>query len=98
MSAVKQAAYAAKKALRESRKAHGDYLRVKIKQWKRYPLIVARQHGILRSWKKAGKWKAFSHLQRYDKAELEKAVLDIPILEAELHHLRMALFAFDAIQ
>ena len=61
------------------------------------PLIVARQHGILRSWKKAGKWKAFSHLQRYDKAELEKAVLDIPILEAELHHLRMALFAFDAI-
>ena len=70
MSAVKQAAYAAKKALRESRKAHGDYLRVKIKQWKRYPLIVARQHGILRSWKKAGNAKAFSHLQRYDKAEL----------------------------
>ena len=44
MSAVKQAAYSAKKALRASRKAHAGYLRVKIKQFKRYPLIVARQH------------------------------------------------------
>ena len=32
---------------------------------KHYPLIVARWHGIMRSWKKTGNQKAFSHLERF---------------------------------
>ena len=47
---------------------------------KLFPLVVARQRGIMRSWQKAGKKKAFSHLQRWDKAEVEKATSVIPTL------------------
>ena len=59
-------------------------------------MLVARQHGILKSWQKTGNAKAFSHLQRYDKAELEKATLEIPTLEAQVHALTVAMEAKDA--
>ena len=48
MTAVKQAAYAAKKAIRAAKKAYLDYVRVETKQLKKFPLIVARQHGRCR--------------------------------------------------
>ena len=53
----------------------------------------------MRSWQKAGqnrKKKAFSHLQRRDKAELEKATSVIPTLEAQEHALTLAVEAKDA--
>ena len=54
----------------------------------------------MRSWQKAGqnrKKKAFSHLQRRDKAELEKATVSvIPTLEAQEHALTLAVEAKDA--
>ena len=98
MSAVKQAAYAAKKASRAARIGYVKYLRAQTKELNRFPpLVVARQRGIMRSWQKTGNKKAFSHVQRWHKAELEKAVLVIPTLEARGHSLMAAVDAMDAI-
>ena len=97
MGAIKQAAYAAKKASRAACFASIKYWRAKIKVLKKYPLILARQHGIMRStWQKTGNKKAFSHLQRWEKAELEKATSVIPTLEALVHALALAVEAKDA--
>ena len=96
-SAVKQAAYAAKKAARAANKAHIGYLKAKLEELKFYPLVVARMHGIMRSWQKTGNKKAFSHLKRMSKAELEKATRVIPTLEASVHALTLAVDARDAI-
>ena len=97
MGAVKQAAYAAKKAARAASKAYLGYLRAKLKELKLFPMLVARQHGIMRSWHKTGNKQAFSHLQRYEKAELKKATSVIPTLEAHVHALTLAVEARDAI-
>ena len=96
MSAVKQAAYAAKKAMRAAKRAYLNYVRVETKQLKKFPLIVARQHGIMRSWQKTGNKKAFSHLERWHKAEMEKATNKIPTHDALVNCLLLAVEARDA--
>ena len=98
MSAVKQAGYAAKKASRAATIAYIKYMRAKTKELKRYPLVVARQHGIMRSWQKTGSGnkKAFSHLERWHKAEMEKANNKIPTLDAQVHFFLLVVLARDA--
>ena len=82
MRAVKQAAYAAKKAARAARIGYLKYLRASNKELERFPLVVARQRGIMRSWQKTGNKKAFSHLERWHKAEMEIEKNKIPTLVA----------------
>ena len=82
MSAVKQAGYAAKKASRAATIAYIKYMRAKTKELKQFPLVVARQRGIMRSWQKTGNKKAFSHLERWHKAEMEIEKNKIPTLDA----------------
>ena len=96
MSAVKQAGYAAKKASRAATIAYIKYMRAKTKELKRFPLVVARQHGIMRSWQKTGNKKAFSHLERWHKAEMEIANNKIPTLDAQVHFLLLVVLARDA--
>ena len=96
MSAVKQAGYAAKKASRAATIAYIKYMRAKTKELKQFPLVVARQRGIMRSWQKTGNKKAFSHLERWHKAEMEKANNKIPTLDAQVHFLLLVVLARDA--
>ena len=96
MRAVKQAAYAAKKAARAARIGYLKYLRASNKELDRFPLVVARQRGIMRSWQKTGNKKAFSHLERWHKAEMEMANNKIPTLDAQVHFLLLVVLARDA--
>ena len=96
MRAVKQAAYAAKKAARAARIGYLKYLRASNKELERFPLVVARQRGIMRSWQKTGNKKAFSHLERWHKAEMEKATNKIPTHDALVNCLLLVVEARDA--
>ena len=90
MRAVKQAACAAKKAARAARIGYLKYLRAKNKEQERFPLVVARMRGIMRSWQKAGNKKAFSHVERWHKAEMEIANNKLPTHDALVHFLLLA--------
>ena len=60
-----------RKAERVARRAHLMFLKAQLAEHQHYVQMVARKEGIMRSWKKAGNRKAFSHLERWHRAELE---------------------------
>ena len=58
--------------------------------------MVARKEGIMRSWKKAGNRKAFSHLERWHRAELEVEKKRISTLRHQMVALSCSADAKDA--
>ena len=96
MKKVKEAAYHARKAKRVAGGAHILFLKAKLAEHHHYVSLVARMDGIMRSWKKAGNKKAFSHLERWHRAELEVEKKRFSTLQAQVLALSLAGDAKDA--
>ena len=96
MKAVKAAEYVARKAKRVAGRAHNLFLKAQIAEHHHYVQIMARMDGIMRSWKKTGNKKAFSHLERWHRAELELKTKHVSTLEDQVVALSLAGDAKDA--
>ena len=76
--------------------AHLLFLKASMHEKRNYVSLVARMDGIMRSWKKTGNKKAFSHLERWHRAELEVEKKSLSTLQVQVTALALACDAKDA--